>query len=129
MTLPDGYEAQAGDHGGRLSGGERQRIAIARAILKDAPIHIMDEPTAALDASSEAIVVSALGRLLADRTAFIIAHRMSTLVNADRVLVLAHGHLTHFGTHDELMESPGPYQTYWRMQMATPPPKRESTGV
>lgn len=129
MRLPEGFETPVGDHGGRLSGGERQRVAIARAILKNAPILVMDEPTAALDARSEAAVVSALGHLLADRTSFVIAHRMSTLVNADRVLVLDEGRLAQFGTHEELIDSPGIYENYCRIQMSSPPAKREPSGV
>jgi ABC-type multidrug transport system fused ATPase/permease subunit len=92
-----------------LSGGERQRIAIARAILKDAPILILDEPTSALDARTERGLLEALDRLMAGRTTIIVAHRLSTIRNADRILVLDHGQLVEMGRHDDLLQRQGLY--------------------
>src|ERR1019366_9336420 len=102
VGLPDGYDTVLGDRGGTLSGGERQRIAIARAILKDAPVLILDEPTSALDVGTEATVVEALTRLMQGRTTLIIAHRLSTIRHVDRVVVLERGRVVEDGTPDEL---------------------------
>ena len=117
--LPDRYETQIGERGLRLSGGQRQRLAIARAFLKDAPIVILDEPTSALDAESEALVKEALRKLLGGRTALIIAHRLSTVEHADRVLVIDHGRIVEEGRHDELVARPeGLYRQYALRQLA-----------
>jgi ATP-binding cassette, subfamily B, bacterial len=101
--LPQGYDTVIGERGATLSGGERQRIAIARAILKDAPVLILDEPTSALDAATEGLVIEALERLMAGRTTLIIAHRFSTIRRADRVVVLEGGRVVEQGSYSELM--------------------------
>ncbi len=114
--LPDGAQTGIGSRGGRLSGGQRQRLAIARAILKDAPILILDEATAALDAESERLVQDALDKLMPDRTTLVIAHRLSTIEHADQVLVLDHGRLVEQGRHAELLARGGLYAHLHRMQ-------------
>ncbi|GAB2513919.1 lipid A export permease/ATP-binding protein MsbA [Pseudoxanthomonas sangjuensis] len=114
--LPDRLDAQIGSKGGRLSGGQRQRIAIARAMLKDAPILILDEATAALDNESERLVQNALQKLMPDRTTLVIAHRLSTIEHADQVLVLDQGRLVEQGTHAELLARDGLYAHLYRMQ-------------
>jgi ATP-binding cassette subfamily B protein len=102
-ALPNGYDSEVGERGGALSAGQRQRIAIARALLKDPALVILDEATSSLDAESEAAVQAALARLLAGRTTFVIAHRLATIVNADRIVLLRAGQITDEGTHDELL--------------------------
>jgi ATP-binding cassette, subfamily B, bacterial MsbA len=114
--LPEGADTHIGTKGGRLSGGQRQRLAIARAILKDAPVLILDEATAALDTESERLVQDALNRLMPDRTTLVIAHRLSTIEHADQVLVLDQGHLVEQGTHAELLARGGLYAHLHRMQ-------------
>jgi ATP-binding cassette, subfamily B, bacterial len=116
MNLPGGYDAPAGERGSRLSGGERQRISIARALLKDPPILILDEATSSLDAESEALVQEALARLIRGRTTFIIAHRLSTVVGADRIFVLKDGTICEMGTHLELMSKRGYYASLVQRQ-------------
>ena len=119
--LPGGLQADIGVGGGRLSGGQRQRLAIARAMLKDAPILILDEATAALDNESERLVQDALDRLMPDRTTLVIAHRLSTIEHADQVLVLDHGRLVEQGTPAELLARGGLYAHLHRSQFRDPP--------
>lgn len=116
MQLTDGYETKLGDRGVNLSGGQRQRIAIARAILKNPRILILDEATSALDTESEKVVQEALDRLMVGRTSFVIAHRLSTVKNADKILVLEKGNLVESGTHDELLALDGLYAHLYKIQ-------------
>ena len=116
MQLTDGYETKLGDRGVNLSGGQRQRIAIARAILKNPRILILDEATSALDTESERVVQEALDRLMVGRTSFVIAHRLSTVKNADKILVLEKGNLVESGTHDELLALDGLYAHLYKIQ-------------
>jgi ATP-binding cassette, subfamily B, bacterial MsbA len=121
--LPNGYETVIGEKGVRLSGGERQRIAIARALLKNAPILILDEATSSLDSESEALVQSALQNLISGRTVVVIAHRLSTVRRADRIVVLENGTIADIGTHEELMQKLGTYRRLYELQfidMETP---------
>jgi ATP-binding cassette subfamily B protein/subfamily B ATP-binding cassette protein MsbA len=114
--LPQGYDSVLGERGATLSGGEQQRLAIARAVLKDAPVLILDEPTSALDSQSEGLVLEALGRLASERTTFLIAHRLSTVRTADRIAVIDGGRLVELGTHHELLATRGLYRKLHELQ-------------
>lgn len=114
--LPDGYDTLVGERGVKLSGGQRQRVAIARAILKDAPILVLDEATSALDSESEALIQGALNNLMKNRTSIVIAHRLSTVANLDRIVVLDNGKIVEQGTHSELLKKDGAYKKLWSRQ-------------
>jgi len=118
LRLPRGYDTVIGEHGARLSGGERQRLAIARALLKDAPILVLDEATSSLDTESEAAVQAALANLIEGRTVMVIAHRLSTVRRADRIAVMEHGAITELGTHDELLARGGTYRRLYHLQFS-----------
>ncbi len=118
MALPEGYETPLGEAGAPLSEGEKQRITIARALLRDAPILILDEPTSALDVETEALVMEGIERLMAGRTTFIIAHRLSTVRRCDRIIVLRDGGVAEQGTLDELLRRDGVFADYYRTQFA-----------
>jgi ATP-binding cassette, subfamily B, bacterial MsbA len=126
--LPNGYDTVIGERGVRLSGGERQRIAIARALLKNAPILILDEATSALDTESESLVQSALANLMAGRTVVVIAHRLSTVRRADRIVVLENGTIADIGSHDDLMKKIGTYRRLYDLQFIDAEPARMSAA-
>ena len=121
QQLPQGYDTVIGERGATLSGGQRQRIAIARALLKDAPVLILDEPTSALDGQTEAMLLSALERLMAGRTTFIIAHRLSTIRQANRIAVMEGGQVVEMGTHQKLLRVGGLYQRLHSLQFSDSP--------
>ena len=114
--MPDGYQTVLGENGSTLSGGERQRISIARALLKNAPIILLDEATASLDPENEVLVQKAIAKLVEGKTVIMIAHRLRTVVDADQILVLDNGRLVEHGTHDELMKKNGLYHKLFHIQ-------------
>ena len=118
MKMPQGFETIIGEQGARLSGGERQRLCIARALLKNAPILILDEATSSLDSEAEMEVQKALENLMSGRTTLVIAHRLSTIKNADRIVVISNGRIVEEGGHDELLECHGEYCRLYDMQFA-----------
>ena len=115
-ALPQGYDTIVGERGQKLSGGQRQRISIARAVLKDPPVLILDEATSSVDNETEAAIQRSLERLAVGRTTIVVAHRLSTVRNADRTFVLERGQLVESGTHEELVRSGGIYAKLWRVQ-------------
>ncbi len=129
LRMPEGYDTRIGEKGVRLSGGERQRLAIARAILKNAPILILDEATSALDTESEAFVQAALANLMEGRTSFVIAHRLSTVRRATRIVVLESGRISEVGTHDELMAKSGTYRRLYDLQFRDEPVANDTVGL
>ena len=128
LGLPSGYDSVIGERGVRLSGGERQRLAIARALLKNAPILILDEATSALDSESESLVQSALQNLMSGRTVVVIAHRLSTVRRADRIVVLEHGAIADIGSHEDLMKKLGTYRRLYDLQFVDMEQARQSAA-
>jgi subfamily B ATP-binding cassette protein MsbA len=116
MRMPNGYDTLIGENGVKLSGGERQRLAIARALLRNPPILILDEATSSLDTESERMVQMALANLMKGRTTFVIAHRLSTVQRASRIVVLAGGRIVEIGRHEDLLAGAGTYQRLYQMQ-------------
>jgi ATP-binding cassette subfamily B protein len=116
MSFPAGYDTAVGEHGTQLSGGQRQRVAIARALIKDAPMILLDEATAALDSESEKLVQEAIGRLCQGRTTVVIAHRLHTIMHADQILVIEDGMVVETGRHEALLQKGGRYAAFFRLQ-------------
>jgi len=127
VGLDDGYETAIGERGQRLSGGQRQRLAIARALLRDSPILILDEATSSLDAESEMLVQEALSTLMRNRTSLVIAHRLSTVRRADAIVVLEQGRIVEMGSHDELLAAGGAYAKLYELQLQEDQPGPATT--
>ena len=128
LTMPEGYNTVIGERGFRLSGGERQRLSIARALLKNAPILVLDEATSALDSESERMVQQALQNLMVGRTVFVIAHRLSTVRRADRIVVLENGSISDVGTHEDLLTRLGTYRRLYELQFVDVEPPGAGCG-
>ena len=126
-ALPERYQTRIGERGQKLSGGQRQRLAIARALLKNAPILILDEATSALDAEAELLVQDALATLMLNRTSFVIAHRLSTIMRADAIIVLERGRIVEIGRHEELLNREGVYAALYKMQLLEPRREQSET--
>lgn len=118
MSFPDGYRSKVGERGVKLSGGELQRVSIARAILRAAPIVLLDEATSMVDAETESLIQKAFKKLTSNRTTFVIAHRLSTIQDADLILVIQEGQIVERGTHDELFTMDGKYSRLWSKQLS-----------
>jgi ATP-binding cassette subfamily B protein len=129
MSFPAGYATPVGEHGLQLSGGQRQRISIARALIKDAPIILLDEATASLDSESELQVQQALAELCKGRTTIVIAHRLSTIMHADCILVVENGAVVESGRHDELLRNGGRYASFHRLQLKEQSPEIEAVAA
>jgi ATP-binding cassette subfamily B (MDR/TAP) protein 6 len=133
LKFKDGYESLAGERGAKMSGGEKQRIALARTILKNPPIILLDEATSALDTATESQIQSALAAMTKDRTTLVVAHRLSTIMNADLILVIKDGEVVERGTHEELiqkgMNNEGEYYKMWRIQSGEAASARATTAV
>ena len=120
-SLPEGFNTRVGEGGAKLSGGQRQRISIARALLKNAPILLLDEATSALDTESEKYIQASLDELMVGRTSFVVAHRLSTIEGADRIVVMKQGRIVEIGTHKELLQKNGVYANLYKIQFADHP--------
>jgi len=118
-TLPKGYDTPVGERGVKLSGGQKQRISIARTLLMDPPLLILDEPTSSVDAQTDEQILTAIDTLTQNRTVFMIAHRLWTLKTADKILVLKGGQISQYGTHEELLDQPGLYREIYTLQVDT----------
>jgi ATP-binding cassette subfamily B protein len=129
MSLPDGYESMVGERGLKLSGGEKQRVAIARTLLKDPPILILDEATSALDSRTEAAIQETLRKVTARRTSIVIAHRLSTVVDADEIVVLNEGRVAERGTHGQLLRKQGLYAEMWQRQQSEREAEEEAVAA
>ena len=125
MSMPDGYDTQIGERGVRLSGGQKQRLSIARVFLKNPPILILDEATSALDNTTEILIQQALDELCKGRTTLVVAHRLSTIKNADEIAVISQGKIIEQGNHNELMKEDGMYAHLYNLQFREPHAKAE----